>query len=353
MCKSEIRFSGFTILLKNNLDRIAITPSWKVDCIPHGKQDDPITPTMQIVESKNGCYQVIWDDVPVEDSPRMHQRRSSSASHSLKAVSSTATRGLERVNSKLTDWSGTWNSPSDSFKPTIVVFPDKDGRRRCTPTQFEYTLHDDQDMAMCVPPNSQFTSAAPSRLPSRQTSAPISRATSREGLGLKGASQAMEMERFMALNPEVSPPLQEGENQKLGSVVLSRGFSDAEHADCTFRGHKDSVAIARGRLVRGGLFSGEGKRMCMRSCASSVVGDVVGKEGGLFVVDDDDDGDDGDDGNDGNDDDDDDADDAGVGDELHMSPLLDVETGDEEGEIEKESEGSLAIKGRDESQRHG
>ncbi|KAF3036158.1 hypothetical protein E8E12_002931 [Didymella heteroderae] len=109
------------------------------------EETDAATPTVQIVESGNGSYEV----VPPEHSART-RRRSSSASQALEAAS-TGTKGLERVNTKLTEWSGTWNTPFDFFKPTIVVFPDDDVRR----PQFECAIVDDEDIDIFAPPNSE------------------------------------------------------------------------------------------------------------------------------------------------------------------------------------------------------
>ena len=134
---------------------------------------DPATPTMQAGELDNSNYKVIWDDVPPVHSART-RGRSSSTSQALEAVGSTATRGVERVNTKLTEWYGTWRTTSDSFKPTIVVSPDDDDRR----PQTEYGIMDDEDIEIFAPPNSERVSVVHSRHPSRPVSARMSRAAS-------------------------------------------------------------------------------------------------------------------------------------------------------------------------------
>lgn len=150
---------------------IAIAPSRDLSHATNKASSDPATPTMQYVESSSGCYEVIWDDVPREESDQT-RRRSSVASHSLQLADPAAARELQRVNSKLADWSGSWNAPSETFKPTIVVFPDHDVRM----PQFECAVEDDDDLLAPVPPNSHRTSAVPSRAPSRPSSAPLTRA---------------------------------------------------------------------------------------------------------------------------------------------------------------------------------
>jgi hypothetical protein len=258
---------------------IAIAPSCNIDYTANQGSVDPATPTMQIVESSSGCYEVIWDDVPSEHSIRIN-RRSSSASHSLVAVSSTSTRGLQRVNSKLKDWSGTRNTPSEKFKPTIVVFPDDDGR----PSHFESTAEDEEDAVVIAPPNSQRTGVAPSRLPSRPVSAPMTRAVSWEDLNTgkvlqQGPPVGWIVPTLTAPNPNV---------QSMRGTRRIPGFrklSNLEEEELKFRGHRDSVTLAHSRLVHSGGVSPEllahrdsvsigRKRMYERNHAISLVREV-------------------------------------------------------------------------------
>lgn len=238
---------------------IAISPSWKLDEVPEDSQD-PATPTMQIVESGSRRYEVIWDDVPAEHKVRLRQRRSS-ASHSLEAISSPATRGLQRVNTKLTDWSGSWNSPSDLFKPTIVVFPDDDGSHK---PQYDCSVDDDEDLVVIAPPNSRMTSAGPSRLPSRPASAPMTRVASQEDIKLDHAAQ----EKLLQNVPDWTLPSEQlvvpdpdgsrlGSSRSLRQSGALRKLSNIEEADLKFRGHRDSVTIAHSRLLQSGGVSPE------------------------------------------------------------------------------------------------
>jgi hypothetical protein len=234
---------------------IAIAPSRTVDKKDKKDSIDPATPTMQIVESSNGCYEVIWDDVPDEHNIQTH-RRSSSACHSLQAVSSTAIRGLQHVNFKLTDWSESWNAPSDTFKPTIVVFPDDDGRMSLT-----CATDDDEDLHLLVPPNSQRTSAGPSRLPSRPASAPTTRAASEEEIEIEEAlqhslppSQHSWTTHRVGPDPEVQPTRFFSPDRRMCHTTAARNFSNLEDTDIKFRGHRDSVTLARSRLLHSSDF---------------------------------------------------------------------------------------------------
>ena len=243
---------------------IAIAPSRNLNHEADEDIEDPATPTMQVVESNAGCYEVIWDNVPAEHKIRSH-RRSSSASHSLQNLSSTATRGLQRVNTKLTDWSGSWNTPSDTFKPTIVVFPDDDGLIR---PQFECAVEDDGELLTVAPPNSQRTSVAPSRLPSRPASAPMTRAASQEDIRVELAPHedppapdnstshnwVVPLEpSHTVLDTEIFPmhttPLAPPSNTSHLREPLSATRKLSNFEDERFRSHRDSVVLARSRLV--------------------------------------------------------------------------------------------------------
>ena len=277
-----------------NVHVIAIAPSWKLDTPADEGIVDPATPTMQIVESGNNCYEVVWDDVPGEHKIQLRQRRSS-ASHSLSAVSSTATRGLQRVNTKLTDWSGSWNSLSESFKPTIVVFPDDDGRQ----PQYECAVEDDEDFKILAPPNSQMTSASTSRLPSRPASAPLTREASHEEIGLEDALRegppqdnpdwTSPFEQPRAVPDPEAHPVRVGTSRRLRQLEATRKLSNVEEDGLRFRGHRDSVTVAHSRLLHTGgvspdLFAHRDsismakKRMHAKNHAKFVARDAAPKE---------------------------------------------------------------------------
>ncbi|CAN9108130.1 unnamed protein product [Alternaria sp. RS040] len=239
-------------ITRTDVHVIAIAPSWNAENFAADDGADPATPTMQIIETKSGSYEVIWDDVPPEHTVRTRGRRSSSASHALETASPSAKRGLERVNSKLAGWSGTWNSPSDSFKPTIVVFPDDDGRA----TRYDCTVDEEEDLA-AVPPNSRMTSGAPSRISSRPVSAPLTRTVSSEGISVQDALQDTPQAGSPPLEQSLVVPSVEIRGRKTNSSVGVQKLSNLEEADTKFRDHRDSVTIAHSRLVRSGAVSPE------------------------------------------------------------------------------------------------
>lgn len=238
---------------------IAIAPTWSKFAArdpshPKDEEADPATPTMQIVESSNGIYEVIWDNVPAEQNASV--RRHSSSAQALEAIGSTATKGLERVNTKLTEWSGTWNTPSESFKPTIVVFPDDDG---CGP-QFECAIVNDEGIETFAPPNSERVSAVNSRHPSRPVSAPMSRAASGDGLSVTGISQdnirvnpnVMKEQTLIVPDPDAWSTHLAAARQNLGSPSSERKLSNIDEADMKFRNHRDSFTMAHSRLICSG-----------------------------------------------------------------------------------------------------
>ncbi|EUC50274.1 hypothetical protein COCMIDRAFT_68353, partial [Bipolaris oryzae ATCC 44560] len=244
-------------ITRTDVHVVAITPAWDAHDITNEEGPDPATPTMQVIETKTSSYEVIWDDVPLERKVRGRGRRSSSASHSLEMVSPSARRGLERVNSKLAGWFGSWNSASDSFKPTIVVFPDDDGRT----TGFDCAAEDREDLPLLAPPNSQVTSTTSSCHPSRPASVPLNGVVSSgdvprgdvmdETLLYVGQNLLQSSEHSLLVR---SPEIQRKGRWNKHSTK-TRHLSSLEETDTRFHGHGDSVTVAHARLTRSGNVS--------------------------------------------------------------------------------------------------
>jgi len=278
-----------TAVTRTDVHVIAIAPQWDAQDVTNEEDVDPATPTMQIIETKSASYEIVWDDVPAEHSVRIMGRRSSSASHALEAATPGATRGLERVNTKLAGWSGTWNTRSERFNPTFVVFPDDDGRA----AHHDCAVEVEDGPIVSAPPNSRMTSCAssrlPSRPPSRPTSAPMTRTASREEKPFSDALEDMAPQFTEHPLPALEQPLVEPDHEvrfssgrNLKQATGFRKLSNVEDADTKFRGHRDSVTIAHSRLIRSEVVSSEpfahrdsismGKRRIRaRSHATSVV----------------------------------------------------------------------------------
>ncbi|KAL5115068.1 hypothetical protein ACEQ8H_007043 [Pleosporales sp. CAS-2024a] len=242
---------------------IAIAPSRNVHNATNKADCDPATPTMQYVESNSGCYEVIWDNMP-EQQTNQTRRRSSVASHSLQLTHPAAARGLQRVNSKLADWSGSWNALSDTFTPTIVVFPEHGTHQ----SQSECVVEDDEEMVALAPPNSYRTSPVPSRAPSQPPSAALTRVPSEELLPLIDALQvgpsepiqgwvAPLAETLTVVDSDMQSTRLLNANQRLRAIPTIRKLSNIDGADLKFRGHRDSVTLAHSRLLHAGGLSPE------------------------------------------------------------------------------------------------
>ncbi|KAF2244144.1 hypothetical protein BU26DRAFT_522847 [Trematosphaeria pertusa] len=293
MVKSSLADPAVT---RTDVHVVAIAPSWSFDDTADEGGIDPATPTMQIVESKNGCYEVIWDDVPEEHDIRLH-RRSSSASQALHTFGSTASRGLERVNTKLTEWTWGREGPTQPFKPQIVVFPDDDDRSP-QPPQPDCAVDDSGDLVIVPPPNSAMTSTNPSR----HTSRPVSTRTSREGSyddpvqtaapninhpHDKRYSKIEPILRTSAIpDPDATMRTLTGVGRRVKGPPADRRLSNMDESEMRFRGHRDSVTIARTRMFDVGGISPElfmhrdsvaiaKKRMHGRSHAVSDVRDIL------------------------------------------------------------------------------
>jgi len=249
-----------TAVTRTDVHVIAITPSWNTDVMPDLSSINPATPTMQIVESKEGCYEVIWDDIPQDHDIRSHQRRSS-ASEALYTASPEASRGLDRVNTKLKEWSFGTGSPSEPFQSQIVVFPEDDGRD----PQYECTVDVERDYTVIAPPNSERTSANHSRYHSRPPS--IRRSASDPYMDDEadhtpnGAlSEKPRPSALVVPSPEIPsthPGYLTSASRRVRKPPSLRRLSNMDDADLKFRGHRDSVTLARSRIFNAGGVSPE------------------------------------------------------------------------------------------------
>ncbi|KAF1953568.1 hypothetical protein CC80DRAFT_494462 [Byssothecium circinans] len=233
---------------------VAIAPCWRSEETFDEGGIDPTTPTMQIVESKSGCFEVIWDDIPVESNICL--RRSSSPSQAPDTIGSTASRSLERVNSKLTEWTVGGGVP-ESFKAEVVVFPDDDGR-----SASREHAPDHEDALSRAPPNSTRTSASQSHFNSRSTSVRPSRTASSDNSDDSNDTDGLLTQNDIAKASEVvaTLPLLDLDMPsemfkgypKTKQAASPRKLSNIEESELKFRGHRDSVALAYTRVLRSG-----------------------------------------------------------------------------------------------------
>jgi hypothetical protein len=226
---------------------------------PSGNNTKPATstPTMQIVESKTGRYEVVWSDFPSTHDIGLRSRRDSSASQSLQVAGGSvsaagAMRGLERVNTKLTEWSWgaeeqtTSTSAATSFQPRIVVYPDEDGRVE----RMGGAVDENEDVDFFAPPNSARMSRSVSddeqeeeleleealRLPDIQFT---------DNISSKRAS-------LVVPDPDATISRSGSRSTSTRSLPSDRRLSNVDDSDVKFRGHRDSVALARSRIFNAG-----------------------------------------------------------------------------------------------------
>jgi hypothetical protein len=239
---------------KTDVHVVALAPSCDIGDVPDEGETDSVIPTMQIVESNNRRYEIVWDDVPLEhDIPA--RRRTSSASQALVAVSTEFSQGpreLDHVNTKLTDWTFSRGNPVELFKSQIVVFPDDDGRD----PHFDCIVEDEEDSSVIAPPNSTRTSANASchhsRPASRQNYRSDSFADDKAKLEEDTYGEEGPQQDTLAIPDPDAPSTRPGHHiethRRMRKLPHTRRLSNMDEFDVRFHGHRDSVALARNRI---------------------------------------------------------------------------------------------------------
>jgi hypothetical protein len=236
-CPSTIPFMkgdpAESAVTRTDVHIVATSPSlnWASKAARPEKDTNPSTPTMWIVDAGNGMYKVIWDGLPTENN-----------------YTPTAMKGLERVNTKLTEWSGS-QSPSDLFKSTAVVYPEE-GSHQYHLEHLVDTAGDNGD-SLVPPPNSTRTSTVTSRGQSHPASVSLSRETSDEEFA---PDSRFQQKSLGSLPPDPDQgkwsDLLIDARGRLKDEVAARSISQFHQNDTKFHGHRDSVAVAHDRLSR-------------------------------------------------------------------------------------------------------
>ncbi|KAF2019695.1 hypothetical protein BU24DRAFT_489603 [Aaosphaeria arxii CBS 175.79] len=221
------------------------------------------TPTMQVVESDNGTYEVVWDDMPLIDDRRVGLPGAKTLSRLNATASLTSgARGLDQVNSKLEWW---WknSNPHAISTPRIVVFPDEDEG------YFAELEHETRErtISLPVPPNSTTTSKDVSRHNSHPPSMRPSRNSSTRATGSSSESEDEPTSRAQHDQSPSNVASKIGAYDKMtfplgiGSdaehPLADRRLSNMEDSEIKFRGHRDSMALARLRVFNAGGVSPE------------------------------------------------------------------------------------------------
>ncbi|KAF2445106.1 hypothetical protein P171DRAFT_289478 [Karstenula rhodostoma CBS 690.94] len=237
-------------LTKTDVHVVTLAPTSEGKVPPRKPDLGTATPTMQTIKSAGSCHEVVWDDVPTEDNKTIH-RKTSVANRALQTINSASQGGLEHVNSKLYEWNRGRGPGLESFAPQVIVFPDDEGHTRSVNS----IADDDGNAAIRAPSNSQRTSGSPScststpgtAWPSRPLSQYVSEATDK--LGVPKPNNGEES-MLVVPDPETLP-------DQIRKPLADRRLSNIDDSEMKFRGHRDSVTVARSRLSHNGGVSPE------------------------------------------------------------------------------------------------
>jgi hypothetical protein len=239
-------------LTKTDVHVVTLAPAYRPAALPREPDLGVATPTMQLIKSADSRLEAVWDDVPAEDNKRAH-RKASTASRALHTVNPATRSGLEHVNSNLYEWSWARGPGLESFAPQVVVFPDDEGHAHAV----TYMTDDEGNPAMRAPANSQRTSSAPSysssvpatTRPSRPPSQDESEPTNKLQVNKLKYSGGGTTEALAIPDPEAKLGTIATLPDKFKKSQTDRRLSNIDDSERKFRGHRDSVTIARSRLL--------------------------------------------------------------------------------------------------------
>ncbi|KAL5375695.1 hypothetical protein DPSP01_011051 [Paraphaeosphaeria sporulosa] len=255
--KSEMAVPALT---KTDVHVVTLTPTYEVNVLSRKPDISTTTPTMQIIKSADSCHEVVWDDIPAEDNKRVHCRISL-PSRALQTLSSARESDLRHVNSNLCEWDWGRGPGLESFAPQVVVFPDDESHAYAVTCVED----DDGNITIRAPSNSQETTGAPSYATSTPGTASSSRPPSQY---VTDAAEKLEVDRFHdSAEESVAILVVPDAEVALGTIatlsndfkkpLADRRLSNVDDSEMKFRGHRDSVTIARSRLLHDGEVSPE------------------------------------------------------------------------------------------------
>lgn len=227
-------------------------------------------------------YEAIWDDTNSENGCEP-------VADDVSEVADASFFGLERVNSKLAEWSWNRGRPKDKAKtferltPEIVVVVDESGKQR---PRLDCVTEDDNDLIV-APPNSERPSAGSSCLASRPGSE-----TASSSLSCTSTDDPEEGRKRK--KDSLTVPGQEDSKRPGGQIGASSGkkrpsmthrLSNLDETIRYFKNHRDSVLLAHQRLFKAAGVSPERfmhrdsvsiarKRIEEKHAAQAAAGDV-------------------------------------------------------------------------------
>lgn len=237
------------VLTKAGDQLVNRAPTWTLKVPSHEPSTALTTPATRAIQSSDSSYGVVWSDIGAEDYQGV-PRKSSVPRVALRRASST-TSGLERVNSKLFEWDLGRRPGLESLAPQIIIFSDDQAHARTTPSAVE-----DEEDSIWAPPNSQSTSGVSSRLASLPATARASRLPSQDEPEAADNSLVNDSDNVVEDTIEgLSFPASKTSQAMLitpcqtsKKLRANRRLSNLDDEEVRFRGHRDSVTIARFRF---------------------------------------------------------------------------------------------------------
>lgn len=262
---------------------VHVYPALPLNCIrgaarrSHSQLNGP-KPTIQIVESNNGVYEIVWDDLiigsgnaaygPGEESFEVDDRCTpTNASEEITTPLNEQTPhfNLERVSTKLAAWSWMKGDREGRFprsvlpSPEFYVYPDQSS------PHFAVAVDDSEDLFMAAPPNSERATqpstrhqshgstprraSTPAPTPFRSTSTVPEHTSELTSI----VSRADPMVSFAETLEDRVSAISGVEEPTPGTIRRAwsapRRFSNMAEHELRFKSHRDSVELFRRRRI--------------------------------------------------------------------------------------------------------
>ncbi|KAL5411957.1 hypothetical protein PMIN06_003884 [Paraphaeosphaeria minitans] len=237
-------------LTKTDVHVVTRAPTSEVKVLPFEPGLGIATPKMQIKKSADHCREVAWDD--------LLDRKTAVASQVLPTVNPREKSGLEHIDSKLHEWNRDRGPELESCAPQVALFPDDEGYAHSV----TFVADDVDNAAIRAPLNSQRTSGSPSFSISTPDTAWLLRPSPQydpEPTGKLGINKSNDSGESMLVvpDPEAVPGTIATLADQFDNTLADHRLSNIDDSEVKFRGHRDSVTVARSRLLHNGAVSPE------------------------------------------------------------------------------------------------
>lgn len=226
----------------------------EVNFLPHDSDLDTTSPSMQIMSLIDDRRGILWADNPIEDNEEA-SCKISVANWALQTLRWTRRSNSEHVNPKLSEWAWSMDPELECTVHRGVFSALDEGYTHSITSAAE-----NDDNGTRVPFNSQGMSSDPSGLSSIPNTARSSRSLSQprpESTDQLRIDQSHDTaERLVALpvvpQHEAALGVMTALPYKLKESLADRRLSNMDDSEVKFRGHRDSITIARSRLMHKG-----------------------------------------------------------------------------------------------------